>query len=596
MSWVEKRGSESEMESYMIVDIDNIRTQAVIVEKIGGKYCISGAGVSKSTIEPPELDVTVGVKKAISDIEKIVGKSFLKDGDPTLDFLCTSNISGGLHMLVAGVIEKISTESAQRAALGAGAFLMDIFSKDDNRQPYQKIALMRSLKPDIFLVAGGTDGGAVQQVIEMILLIEKADIKPRYGESFKLPVIYAGNIEVREKVFDILSEDNYAIKAVENVRPVIDIENLGPAKEEIYDTYMKHVIIHAPGFEKLVEISKGPILPTQAGIGKILFKYALEEKVNLLGVDIGGATTDIYSVYDGVFNRSLNADFGITEGILNVMKLTGVEKIMRWLPDDLSEKAVRNTIANIMVQQPKEYTLEQGEIVHAVAREAIFLGLEKHKTIASHLKGITRGLTISGIFDQMKETTHINLMKTHKIIGKGNLFNLKRPEISASILIDAIQPKGLTEILLDSKGFTAHLGVLSSINSEAAINLLKNDCLVRLCYCVSPSGRSKKDEEAFTMNITENDGKILSHTIKFGDIIRIPSVSCVRNIELTPTRKFDLSMGRGKTLNAEIFDSILGIIIDARGRPLNPSIDKYLWSKWREALFRPIELGKESMH
>ena len=202
MSWVRKRGSESEMESYMIVDIDNIRTQAVMVEKIDGKYCISGTGVSMSTIDPPELDVTIGVKRAISEIEKIVGKSFLKDGDPTLDFLCTSNISGGLHMLVAGVIEKISTESAQRAALGAGAFLMDVFSKDDNRQPYQKIALMRSLKPDIFLVAGGTDGGAVQQVIEMILLIEKADIIGNLGD------VVAGKTQGRAAETDITIFDS----------------------------------------------------------------------------------------------------------------------------------------------------------------------------------------------------------------------------------------------------------------------------------------------------------------------------------------------------------------------------------------------------
>lgn len=594
MPWVRKMNSENEMESYIIVDIDNNRTQAILVEKIGGKYCISGTGISNSTIDPPELDVTIGVKRAISEIESMIGKSYFKDDEPAIDFLCTSNISGGLHMLVAGVVKKISTESAQRAALGAGAFLMDIFSKDDRRQLYQKIAIMRSLKPDIFLVAGGTDGGAVKQVIEMIRLIEKADIKPRYGETFKLPIIYAGNVEVREKVFDILSEVKYAITAVENVRPVIDMENLGPAKEEIYDTYMKHVIIHSPGFEKLVKISTGPILPTQAGIGKILFRYAMEEKINLLGIDIGGATTDIYSVYDGVFNRSLNADFGINQGILNVMKETGVENIMRWLPRDLNEKDVRNTIANIMVLQPKEYTLEQEKIVYAVAREAILLGLEKHKIIASYLKGLTRGLTISNIFDQHREITHVNLMKTHKIIGKGNLFNLEKPEISASILIDAIQPKGFTEILLDSKGLTAHLGVLSSINEAAAINLLKDNCLVRLCYCISPSGFGKKGEDALTMTITQND-EIISHTIKYGDIIRIPSISKKEktNIEFVPTKKFDLSMGRGKTMKTKICNSILGLIIDARGRPLAFSNDSNVLP--HGVLLSPIELGKGSI-
>jgi hypothetical protein len=431
----------------------------------------------------------------------------------------------------------------------------------------------------------------------MIHLIEKADIKPRYGETYKLPIIYAGNIEVREKVFDILSEEKYAIKTAENVRPVIDSENLGPAKEEIYDTYMKHVIIHTPGFKKLVKITNGPILPTQAGIGKILYMYALKEKINLLGIDIGGSTTDIYSVYDGVFNRSLNADFGINEGILNVMKVAGVKNIMRWLPDDFNEKGVRNTIANIMVLRPKEYTLEQEKIVHAVAREAISLGLEKHKIIASHLKGVTKRLSISNIFDQNSEITHVNLIKTHKIIGKGNLFNLEKPRVSATILIDAIQPKGFTEIFLDSKGFTSHLGVLSSINDEAALDLLTADCLVRLCYCISPSEIGKKGEDALTMKLTHNEDTIFSHTIKFGDVIQIPSTSETEKIhvEITPTRKFNVSRGRGKSLKTEIDKSILGLVIDARGRPLFPTMDKYIFNRWKEMPFSPIEFGKESI-
>jgi len=100
-------------------------------------------------------------------------------------------------MAVTGVISNISGESAQRAALGAGALLIDTFSKDDNRPEYKKIASMRSMKPDIFLMSGGTDGGATNQVLEMAEIVKKSDVKPRFGEEYKLPLIYTGNVSIR---------------------------------------------------------------------------------------------------------------------------------------------------------------------------------------------------------------------------------------------------------------------------------------------------------------------------------------------------------------------------------------------------------------
>ncbi|MBE0633793.1 glutamate mutase L, partial [Candidatus Bathyarchaeota archaeon] len=227
--------SKEKKKTYLLVDIDHNTTKAILIQD----QTITGIAKTQTTVEEPTLDVTKGVAEAITQIEKQKGLNILQDNKitPDIKLLCSSNASGGLHMIITGVIGNISGESAQRAALGAGALLIDQFSKDDDRPIYKKIAAMRRTKPDILLMSGGTDGGATSQVIEMAEIIKDSDIKPRFGQEYSLPVIYAGNVSVQEQVEGVLGEDGYALKMVENVRPLINKDNLGPARESIYDAY-----------------------------------------------------------------------------------------------------------------------------------------------------------------------------------------------------------------------------------------------------------------------------------------------------------------------------------------------------------------------
>ena len=109
-------------------------------------------------------------------------------------------------MMVAGAVKTMTAESAQRAALGAGAIVMDVIASNDQRLPHEKIDRIRHLRPDMILLSGGTDGGTVTHVVELAEYISAANPKPRLGMSFQLPVIYAGNKEAREKIKEILSK------------------------------------------------------------------------------------------------------------------------------------------------------------------------------------------------------------------------------------------------------------------------------------------------------------------------------------------------------------------------------------------------------
>ena len=578
----------SEKESYLIVDINSLQTKAAFIERTGDGYGVEGTSETPTTVDPPELDVTIGVEKAVRGLGQKLGRELWVSGKPSgaHRLLCSSSTSGGIYMNVAGLIRNISTESAQRAALGAGALLQDVFSYNDPQPRFRMIERMRSLRPEIFLLAGGTDGGAEAQVLNMAGLIEEADVKPRFGEGYKLPVVYAGNVDIREEVSKVLTEDRYATRAVDNVRPLIETENLGPAREGIYDSYMEHVIVHSPGYDKLVEWVEGKIIPTQAAIGKILYAYAQERGVNLLAVDVGGATTDVYSVYDGVFNRSLNADIGLTYGISNIMKEAGIENVMRWMPGDISERKVRNIVGNIMALQPESLSDEERMVQQSAVREAIRLGLEQHRNYATRLKGVRLLRDLGMMFEQALEPSILNLKKTHAVIGRGSVFN--DPEnlrIAPLLLLDAIQPWGVTEIYVDVSSIMPHIGMLLDSNREAALQILSRACLRKLGTCVAVKGKAEAGVEALTVSMNTSGGVSVEETLAFGELKTLPlGAGESAKIVVSPTRRFDVGAGRGRSLDTKVTGGEHGFIIDARGRPIEIPARKEALSMWAESL------------
>ena len=259
-----------------------------------------------------------------------------QDGEKGVDaYVSTSSAGGGLQMMVAGVVKSMTGESAERAALGAGAIVMDVLASNDKRLPHQRIERIRHLRPDMILLSGGIDGGTTKHVVELAEIIAAADPKPRLGSEYKLPVIYAGNKDARDAVKETLG-NKVDLIITDNIRPVLERENLGPARDKIHDLFMEHVMAQAPGYKKLMawaraetengKIEEVPIMPTPGAVGNIMQTIARLENIEVVGVDIGGATTDVFSVFseDKVFNRTVSANLGMSYSISNVLASTAV--------------------------------------------------------------------------------------------------------------------------------------------------------------------------------------------------------------------------------------------------------------------------------
>jgi len=297
-------------------------------------------------------------------------------------------------------------ESAQRAALGAGAIVMDVMALNDGRRAHEKVRRLRQLRPDMILLSGGTDGGDVKRVTELAEIIAAADPRARLGAGYELPVIYAGNQEAAPRVEETLA-GHAALRQVPNLRPALERENLQPARDAIHELFMEHVMAHAPGYGKLMTWSPVPIMPTPGAVGLIIEKVAKRDRLAVVGVDIGGATTDVFSVFrvpdsdETVFNRTVSANLGMSYSVSNVMAEAGIDNILRWVPFAVDEVELRNRIKNKMIRPTTiPQTLDDLVIEQAICREALRLSFEQHKALAVGLKGKQTARDISDVIEQ----------------------------------------------------------------------------------------------------------------------------------------------------------------------------------------------------
>src|SRR5262245_56470441 len=210
--------------SILATDCGSTTTKAILIERQGDHFRLVVRGEAPTTVEAPFEDVTRGVLNAVREVEELAGRRILdgdrilspQSGDEGVDlYLSTSSAGGGLQMMVSGLVLQMTGESAQRAALGAGAIVMDVMALNDGRRPHEKIRRLRQLRPDMILLSGGTDGGDVKRVTEMAELLRAAEPRARLGAGYELPVIYAGNADAAPIVRERL-EDRTALSVVPN--------------------------------------------------------------------------------------------------------------------------------------------------------------------------------------------------------------------------------------------------------------------------------------------------------------------------------------------------------------------------------------------
>lgn len=570
----------------VVTDCGSTTTKALLFEKTNNVWRMAARGEAPTTVEEPVADVTLGALNAFRELEELSRLKLLRDeldgtnspfllpatDEQGIDlYLSTSSAGGGLQMIVAGVIGSMTTQSAQRAALGAGAIVMDALSLDDERETLELVSKVRHLKPDIILISGGTDGGTTEHPLELCEIILQANPQPRFGATLKTPVIYAGNKQARNSAEKILAGP-FSFTSVANLRPTLEKENLAEAREAIHELFLQHVMSHAPGYGKLLSWSPHPVIPTPAGVGNMVMRAAKKRQENVLAVDIGGATTDVFSALHDQdseeirFNRTVSANLGMSYSVANVLLEAGIDNILRWLTSAVSVPDAENQIRNKMIrpttipQRMEDLLLEQ-----AIAREALRLSLIHHKELATDLKGKKKAGAVTDIFRRTADEED-PLAKLDLIIGSGGVLSHapKRNE-AARMLLDAFTPHGVCLLAVDSVFMMPHLGVLAEHHADAADEIFDRDCLVPLGTSISATGRYRHNQEA---GVLEYNGQ--RQILNWGQLIHI-ELGTGKEILLTITpalQTTDFGAGAGEPLTISALGGEAGVYIDLRGRPI----------------------------
>lgn len=242
---------------------------------------IVGTGAAFTTIE---TDVMEGLHNAFIELEQEIGKDWSPD-----KFLCCSSAAGGLKMVASGLVPDLTAKAARMAAASAGAKVMKTYSYEISHAEAQEI---ESLDPDLFLLCGGTDGGNVDNIIHNAHVLTK--IQGHFS------TVVAGNKAAQEEVARILTEADKPFVVTENVMPNFNTLNILPAKKCIMQLFIDR-IIEAKGLSKAQERADNEIVPTPLAVLNACILLSSGTKTtkgvgDLVAVDLGGATTDVYSI------------------------------------------------------------------------------------------------------------------------------------------------------------------------------------------------------------------------------------------------------------------------------------------------------------
>lgn len=419
-----------------------------------------------------DTDITIGYENALAELYKKLG------GKITFDkIIGCSSAAGGLKMCAVGLVEELTLEAAKRVCLGAGAKVDLAFSHHLTNRNIDEII---DKKIDIILLCGGTDGGNSECVLfNQKMLAER---------GIKIPIIYAGNKDCQDEIIDISRKYGLNEYVCENVMPKLNVLNITDAREKIREIFLKN-IIEAKGIKKIEKAIDKVILPTPESVlqaANLLSNGYMHESGlgEIVLVDIGGATTDMYSMCSASAKRSdvvvkgleepyakrtVEGDLGMRYSALGVLGALTEEEIKTI---DLDE--------NVDLKKELIYRHEHVDTIptneHELHIDRIIGSICVDKAMSRHVGKLEESYTPMGmLYTQYGK----DLSKIRYVIGTGGVLvrNEDPYQILKAVEFDIKRPMELRptypSYLLDADYILAAMGLLSQIDPLLALKIMK---------------------------------------------------------------------------------------------------------------------------
>jgi len=570
-------------ESLLAIDVGTTNTRAVLFDVVEGHYRFIGSGTALTTAGAPFKDIGEGIRLALDQLQNITGHTFVgKDEHLIIPSLsdgsgvdaCVATLSAGppLRVVAVGLLEDVSVDSAQNLASMIYAQVVDTLSLNDRRQPSTRLDTLLRIRPDLIIVAGGTEGGASHSLMTLIESIGLACyITP---EIVRPDVLYVGNQALIPEIKASLG--SYAtLHIAPNIRPTLEMEQLSSAQDDLAMIFRQVRGKKIPGVQELNDWTGGQLMPTVTAFGKLVrfLSRVYDPAKGVLGIDVGSSATSIAAAFSGDLILRVYPKFGLGECLAGLLNYTLLEEITRWLSVEVTDAEVRDYLFNKAVHPSSiPANAEELSIEQAVARQVMQLAVKKV------MKNFPRRAARSGV----------GLLPWFEpILATGNvLTNAPTRGQTLLMLLDALQPTGVTTFALDQNMISSALGAAAAVNPALTVQVLESGSFLNLGTVISPVGNANYGTSCLRVRVTYETGNTANLDIKFGalEVIQMP-IGQNANLHLQPLHRFDVGMGGpGRGGNVKVVGGSLGVIIDTRGRPLrlpdDPVRRRELNKKW----------------
>jgi hypothetical protein len=569
--------------SILAVDVGAANTRAVMFDVVEGEYRFVASGAAPSTAEAPFKDVSEGVRNAITNLQAVLGKSLL---DGSRDLITPSQANGSgvdalvvtlsagptIRTVLVGLLKDVSLESARRLTESTYARIVETIGLNDRRKPEQQIDSILRARPDLIVITGGTDGGASRSIKK---LLEPIGLASFILPEEKVPaVLFAGNEKIAGEIKTLVGAFASSIHVSPNVRPSLETEDLEPAQRELARMVINIRKRQIKGVDLLDQWSGGHLLPTAYATGRMVrfLSKVYSAKKGILSVDLGASAAIISAGFKNKSTLSVYPQFGLGENLAGLLNYTTLEDILRWSALDISEGVLRDYLYQKSLY-PSTIAATKEDLVmsQAVARQALYLAMQSaRRDFPRNAAGLKP--TLTPLFDPI-------------LAGGGALSDASRPGQSLLLLLDSLQPVGISTVILDQNNLLPLLGAAAAQNNILPVQVIESGAFLSVGTVVVPVVSANYGTPILRATLTYDNGSETRVDLKYGSLETLPLSSGESGkLTIQCLRGADVGFGPGRGSTISVTGGALGVIFDGRGRPLNLPADavrrRELIKKW----------------
>jgi hypothetical protein len=557
------RRVQAEVQSILIADCGSTWTKVALIGLVEGQYRLLACRSAPTTVAPPHHDLAHGILEATADIERITGRSLSDNtglihpqrptGEGVDCVLVVSSAGEPLRVAVVGfsASNQVSTllQAVAASYCTVGIFSLPPDGDKANTQTTQTIQEAAHFRPQALVLSGQLPAEA-SRLIATLLQQLRVSVT---NETLPIPIVVPGAPANAEALRRMLGRQG----EIHPLPPLIPGQP-GPASLEFARLYERMVLMQLPGGQRVRSWTGRPLHATAQSLGGLVRFLAQHYQLNIVCVDIGGTTTTVISATSsGRFASVIRPGIGVAGGAETIIGQRACERLARWLPFVPAEDQLR-LYARDKARYPEKLPATQRErhMEQAIAREAVLLALA----------GPGGAQTLLPAVDL--------------IIGTGGcLAHASSFGEAALLLLDTMQPRGVCSLLLDTASFLPMLGELGLAYPTAAVQVTEYDGIVhRLGPCVVPWGTAHPGEIILRVQLDYPDGRRQSAEVPYGSVMVLPlGLEEHAALSLFPAPAIDVGLGRGVPARSgeDIDGGLVGLIIDARGRPLEFGADAH---------------------